>query len=99
MTYNVDIARSGAFFALIFAQLIHVFECKSEEKGLFSIPFFNNMKLIGATFVSLIILLATLYIPHLNLIFSTVPLTLTQVFVPILYCMLAPIVISIFSKK
>jgi len=99
MTSNEDIARSGALFALIFAQLIHVFECKSEEKGLFEIPYFNNMKLIGASLLSLITLLAVIYVPSLQIIFSTVALSLTQALVPILYCLAVPVIVGIIHKK
>lgn len=95
----VDTARSGALFSLIFAQLIHVFECKSEEKGLFSIPYFNNMKLVGAVSLSLLILLSVLYIAPLQIIFSTVPLALNQLLICMGYCLIAPIVIGFLRKK
>lgn len=94
-----DIARTGALFALIFAQLIHVFECKSEEKGFFSIPYFNNMKLIGAAMLSLLILILVLYTPPLQMIFSTVPLSLSQLMIPALFCLATPIISGIFHKK
>lgn len=91
MTQSVDIARSGALFALIFAQLIHVFECKSETKNLLHIPYFNNIKLILASALSLVTLLVVLYCPPIAAIFSTVPLSLQQVLVPIIYCFIAPV--------
>lgn len=98
MTGSEDVARSGALFALIFAQLIHVFECKSEEKGLFGIPYFNNIKLILASLLSLVTLLLVLYVPQLQAIFSTVAMSLTEVAVPVVYCMIAPLLIAVFSK-
>ncbi|MEG0692016.1 MAG: cation transporting ATPase C-terminal domain-containing protein, partial [Oscillospiraceae bacterium] len=91
LSHDLDIARSGALFALIFAQLIHVFECKSETKNLLHIHYTNNIKLILATSLSLIVLLVVLYCPPIAVIFSTVPLTLSQVIVPIGYCFIAPI--------
>ena len=45
-------ARTAALLTLVLTQLIHVFECKSEEKGLLHIPFFNNKKLLAAAAVS-----------------------------------------------
>lgn len=98
-TGSIDIARSGALFALIFAQLIHVFECKSEEKGLFAIPYFNNIKLILAVMMSLTILLLVLYVPQLSMIFSTVALTLSQAFVPIAYSLIPAILVGMVAKK
>ncbi|MFZ2537595.1 MAG: cation-translocating P-type ATPase C-terminal domain-containing protein, partial [Oscillospiraceae bacterium] len=91
MTQNVDIARSGALFALIFAQLIHVFECKSETKSLLHIHYGNNAKLIWASLLSLTTLLLVIYYAPIAAIFSTVPLTFRQVIVPIGYCFIAPI--------
>ena len=99
MTHSVETARTGALFALIFAQLIHVFECKSEEKGLFHIPFFNNKKLLMAAALSLVTLIAVLYLPPLQAIFSTVPLTFTQVLIPIGYCFIVPIVSSLLHNR
>lgn len=94
-TQNLDIARSGALFALVFAQLIHVFECKSETKNLLHIKYTNNVKLILASTLSLVTVLLVMYCPPISLIFSTVPLTLVQILIPIGYCLIPPIV-SIF---
>lgn len=99
MTGSVDASRTAAFFALIFAQLIHVFECKSEDKTLFQISYFNNKKLLLAALASLTTLILTIYAPSLALIFKTVPLTLSQLIVPIAFSLLAPIGSIIFSKK
>lgn len=38
---DLDTARTGALATLIFSQLIHVFECKSEKKGIFGINIFQ----------------------------------------------------------
>ncbi len=99
MTSSEDIARTGALFALIFAQLIHVFECKSEEKNILHIPYFDNMKLVGAAALSLITLLVVLYIPFLQNIFSTMPLTFQQLLVPIGYCFIAPVAGIFFNRS
>lgn len=98
MTNSVEAARTGALFSLIVAQLIHVFECKSEEKSILEIPYFNNLKLIFASALSLITLLSVLYIPPLRVIFKTVPLTLRELALPLGFCFVAPIV-NIFILK
>ena len=99
MTQDIDIARSGALFALIFAQLIHVFECKSETKSLLHVQYTNNMKLIFASLLSFVVLMLVLYCPPVSIIFSTVPLTFSQVIVPIGYCFIAPIISIIFHPN
>ncbi len=76
MSHNVDIARTAALATLIFSQLIHVFECKSEKKSIFRINPFSNIKLILAVVVSLAVVLAAIYFPPAQLIFNTVSLPL-----------------------
>ena len=101
-TKDVSAARTGAFMALVFTQLIHVFECKSESRSLFSINIFNNVKLILAVLSSAVIVLSTVYIPALCPIFKTVPLDLKSVLSVLGYSFAVPIffgIIGIFKKK
>ncbi len=76
--YDLEIARTAALLTLAGSQLIHVFECKSETLPLYRIPFFNNLKLIGAVLLSLTILLMTVYYPPLSAVFMTIPLPLSS---------------------
>lgn len=98
-TKSVDAARSGALFALIFAQLIHVFECKSEDKNLLHIPYTNNKKLLFAVTGSLLTLIAVLYFPPLAIIFKTVPLKFSTLLIPIGFSLIAPIGNIVFGKR
>ncbi len=68
-------ARTAALCTLVMSQLIHVFECKSETKSLLRIPYLNNMKLIGAVLISLLILIAAVVIPVMQVIFGTAMLS------------------------
>lgn len=99
MTGNENIARTAALFSLVFTQLIHVFECKSEEKTLFSISYFNNIKLILASLFSLFILMVVIYVPFFQAIFCTVALTFSQVIILIGLCFVAPLFSCIFHIK
>lgn len=67
-------ARTATFATLVFSQLVHVFECKSEEKSVFEIPLLNNLYLVGAVLVSTFMILSVIYIPALQGIFKTCPL-------------------------
>ena len=99
---NVDFARTAAFLSLVFTQLIHVFECKSENRSLFKINFLNNPKLIFAVLSSAIIVLSTVYIPALNPVFKTVPLDLKSVLTVLGFSFVVPFVLGIiglFKKK
>lgn len=72
---DLSLARTSAFVMLIFSQLMHVFECKSEQKSLFKINIFNNIQLILAAVLSLGLTIAVTCLPFGNEIFETVPLS------------------------
>ncbi len=99
MTHNVDAARTASLLALVFTQLIHVFECKSEKKSLFQINPFDNVKLIFAVLISSAIVFAVVYFPALAAIFRTVPLTLPQLGVTFAYIAAVPLLVALFSLK
>lgn len=96
-TASLDIARTGAYLALVLTQLIHVFECKSEKVGLFGVKFLNNKKLIGAVFVSGLILYFSIYNPVLQIIFRTVALSVPQLILVVGYCFIVPIIYSFIA--
>ena len=69
---TLEAARTAALCTLILSQLVHVFECKSERRTLFSMPYGNNLWLVGAVLVSVAVLAAAVAVPMLRVIFSTV---------------------------
>ena len=102
LTKDIDFARTAAFCALVFTQLIHVFECKSESRSLFKIRLFNNIKLVFAVISSAIIVLSTVYITALNPIFKTVPLDLKSMLIVLGFSFAVPFfagIIGLFKKK
>lgn len=72
---NLLSARTAAFVTLVMAQLLHVFECKSETRSLFTIRFLNNKKLLLAVASSALATLLTVFWPPLAAVFQTVPLS------------------------
>lgn len=96
-TENLTHARTVAFTTLVLAQLIHVFDCRSEN-GIFGRNPFNNMYLIGAVISSLILLLIVLYVEALQPIFYTMALGLTD-WLLIIGLSAIPTVIFGFSKR
>ncbi|MCH5193899.1 MAG: cation-translocating P-type ATPase [Oscillospiraceae bacterium] len=96
MSGSVTAARTAALFTLVASQLCHVFECKSERKNIFTVPYLNNQKLIGAVLISTAVIFAAIYFPPLQIIFGTIPLTGQQlliaagfaVFAPLLQCLM-----------
>ncbi|MEH6940513.1 cation-translocating P-type ATPase [Bacillus sp. JJ722] len=68
---NLAYAQTIAFTTLVMAQLIHVFDCRS-EKNIFARNPFGNKYLIGAVLLSLLMIIPVIYLPSLQGIFGTV---------------------------
>lgn len=71
-------ARTMAFAALVFAQLFHVFDCRSETRSIFDIGLLSNPFLIVAVLSSVALLLLAIYLPALRPTFQTWPLDATD---------------------
>ena len=88
---TVETARTSALFTLVASQLLHVFECKSESRSIFTVDYANNPKLLLAVACSLIVVLAAIYFPPLQLVFRTVPLAPEQLLTAFLLSLAAPV--------
>ncbi len=68
-------AQTVAFATLVTAQLIHVFDCRSEVSVLSRNPF-ENKYLVWAVVSSFVLMFVVIYTPFLQPIFHTVPIKL-----------------------
>jgi Ca2+-transporting ATPase len=93
---SLPAARTAALVTLVLSQLIHVFECKSETRGLFEIKLFSNIYLVLAVISSLILLLGVIYLPFMIPIFGTVPLKLNDWLISGGISLLVPIIFGIW---
>lgn len=75
---SLKTSRTIALGTLILSQLIHVFECRSEKHSIFEIKLFTNMYLVGAVSLSIIMLMAVIYVPFLRIVFHTSSLNIGQ---------------------
>lgn len=75
---SLEAARTSALITLVASQLIHVFECRSEERSVFRMNIFGNMKLVFAVLISAAVLGAGVYLPQLSMVFETVALEPVQ---------------------
>jgi len=98
-TKNVSTARTAALVTLVLSQLIHVFECKSETKGLFEIKLFSNIYLVLAVISSVLMLLGVIYLPFMIPVFGTVPLTLNEWMIAGGISLLVPVIFGIWREK
>lgn len=97
---SVQTARTAAFMALVFVQLVHVFECKSEHKALFHIPFWNNIWLLLAVLCSTAMILLAVFLPAAQPVFQTTALNFKELLTVAGYVAAGPVLSAIlFSGR
>ena len=71
---EVEQARAVAFTVMVFAQLVHAFNCRSERWSLFQVGLWTNRPLLLAFTLSLGTQVVVLTVPAVSTIFKVVPL-------------------------
>ena len=61
--------------ALVIGRMGVVLGLRSEHDSLFTIGVFSNKPLLGAVLLTFVLQMITVYVPFLNPVFNTVPLT------------------------
>jgi Ca2+-transporting ATPase len=70
--------QTMVFTVLCLSQMGHVLAIRSETESLFSQGLFSNKSLAWAFLLTFSLQMATIYVPQLNLVFKTQPLTLPE---------------------
>ena len=83
--------QSMVFTVLTLSQLGHVLAIRSERESLFAVGVLNNLPMLGAVLLILVLQLAVLYVPFLNPIFKTAPLSLGE----LIFCLALSVVVLI----
>lgn len=78
---DLDVARTACFLTLVLGELLRAYSSRSEHISVFKMRILENSYLNKCVLASLAFLLASIYIPALNPIFSTVALTLDEMIV------------------
>jgi len=73
--------QTMVFTVLSLSQMGHVLAIRSDKESLFKIGLLSNKPLLGAILLTFLLQMATIYIPFLNPIFKTAPLTAGELFV------------------
>lgn len=77
---NAALASTLAFGTLCISRLVHGFNCKSAMPVIFTKRFFNNVYLIGAFLVGMVMITCVLVLPGLQGVFKVVSLDMGQLF-------------------
>ncbi len=70
--------QTMVFTVLCLSQMGHVLAIRSERESLFSQGILSNKPLAGAFLLTFVLQMATIYVPQLNIVFKTAPLTFGQ---------------------
>jgi Ca2+-transporting ATPase len=76
--------QTMVFTVLCLSQLAHVLAIRSERESLFRLGLFSNTPLFGAVLLTFLLQMATVYVPALNDIFRTEPLSSVELAAAIL---------------
>jgi Ca2+-transporting ATPase len=78
--------QTMVFTVLTFAQLFQVMAIRSERESLFAIGLMSNVPMLGAVSLGAALQVAVIYVPVLNDLLKTTPLTSTE----LAFCILLP---------
>jgi Ca2+-transporting ATPase len=103
---NRMLAQTMAFVTLSFSELLRAYTARSERVSVFKLGLFSNKYMQYAVLLSLVLLLAVVYIPFFQPVFKTVPLTTSEwsiilplLLVPSIAAELTKAVINLIERK
>ena len=75
---DLDVARTACFLTLVLGELLRAYSARSENTFVFKMKIFENDYLNKCVLLSMVFMIASIYVPFLNPVFSTVPLTFDE---------------------
>jgi Ca2+-transporting ATPase len=75
---NLPMWQTVAFATLTLSELIRAFTARSERISLFKLGVFSNKTMNIAVIFSIVVVIAVIYVPFMQVIFGTVPLALVD---------------------
>ena len=92
LVHDTDVFHTCVFSTLVITQLLHSFNFRFEDKGIFRKGIFANRFLNISVLASIVLQIAIVYAPFLQKVFSTTGLTLYQ-WLAVLICSAVPVLI------
>lgn len=94
---KIEIGQTMAFVVLAFAELMHVFNIRSNKESIFKSNFFGNKMLFLAIGASSLLMFAVLFIPGLQEIFGIIALPTDKILESVLL-IISPIIVVEIMK-
>lgn len=76
LSYPIELVRTITVQTIVFAQLFHLFNCRSIRGFAFSKIFFTNKSILTVSAILIVLQLSITYLPFMNNIFGTYPMQL-----------------------
>jgi Ca2+-transporting ATPase len=81
--------QTMVFTTLVLSQMGNALAIRSNSQSLYAIGFFSNRLMVGAVALTFVLQLALIYVPFLQSVFSTEPLTISQLAI----CLAASVIV------
>jgi len=94
---NLAKAQTIAFLTIAMFELYQAFASRSTKFSSFKVGIFKNKFLVGAVLISLFILIAVTYVPFLQPLFDTFPVTIIEFLVVALFSSLGFIFLELYK--
>src|SRR3989344_2143120 len=93
--FEADIAKAWTISLTVLAafQWFNAWNCRSENKSIFSMDWFSNKYLVGATLIVIVLQISAIYTPIMQKLLRTVPLELSE------WLLIIPIAASIIIAE
>ncbi len=85
---ELEVARTACFLTLVLGELLRAYSARSETNSIFKMHFFENSYLNKCVLVSILFMVASIYVPFLNPVFSTVALTFDELIMALILAFL-----------
>lgn len=92
-----EIARGYIMALMVFAQNIHVFNCRSEHKSAFKVPLKNNWFIVVGVFATILLQIAVMETPFLSKLLQTDSIPLSHLLYLFLIAILILIIMEIYK--
>jgi P-type Ca2+ transporter type 2C len=96
--YSAIEVNNMAFYTLVLAQLLNVFNLPHRRLSFFNNEVISNPWVWGAIFLSMGIILFAYYLPYLNQVLNLVPLSMEQLLAVIIFGFLSLIITQLIKK-